>query len=568
MSFPIRVAFAALAIPFACALSVTPASAQTPLTTELVVSGLVKPLEAISPLGDSRIFIVEQNSGKIRIFDGTTLLATPFANVKSKILSSGNEQGLLGLAFHPNYSVPGAVGEGEFFVNYTASGPNRSVVERYSVSAGNPDLADPASGQVILTTSQPFSNHNGGCIRFGQDGYLYIGFGDGGSAGDPSCNAQNPGTMLGKMLRIDIDGGVPYAIPPSNPFLTTPGYLPEIWSLGLRNPWRYSFDALTGELFIGDVGQGQREEVDVVGPGAGGFNFGWKIMEGINCFSSSACPGVVPACMDPVLTMPVTDYSHGGAFGGSCSITGGEVYRGCAIPDLFGTYFYADYCSNNIFSFDFAGGVMGNPTDRTSELAPGGGMSINSITTFGVDGQGAVLIVDQGGEIYRIIAAVPPVIGDCDGNGLDDTCEITMNPSLDGNGNGILDVCEPSCGFSTYGVGVSPVNYIALNGGGSSSIGGLAQAVSTGVVGTTVFNLVSLAQASTPIFGGVALVNQGLTLISAVTPAAGGTSTWNVPIPLDPTIVGLNVYFQSGSPDLTQPQGWGLSNGLKLTVCP
>ena len=563
MLFPKSAALVALLIT-CCANSST---AQTPLTTELVTNGFTKPVEAISPPGDSRIFVTEQNSGKVRIFDGTSILSTPFINIKSKILSSGNEEGLLGFAFHPNFNVSGAVGEGDFFVNYSASSPRRSVVARYSVSTGNPNIADPASEQIILSVSQPFSNHNGGCLRFGQDGYLYIGFGDGGSANDPFCNAQNPTTMLGKMLRIDIDGGTPYAIPAGNPFVGNPNKLDEIWSIGLRNPWRYSFDALTGELYIGDVGQGQREEVDIAGPGIAKLNFGWKMMEGLNCFQTSGCPGSVTPCNDPSLTLPVAQYNHGG-FGGGCSITGGEVYRGCKIPDLFGTYFYADYCSNIITSFDFAGGTVNNQTVRTGELAPGGGLSINSITSFGVDGDGEMLIVDQGGEIYRIIAAVAPSIVDCDSNGKDDVCEITMNPSLDGNGNGVLDVCEPTCGFSTYGVGASPTNYIALSGAGSTSVGGTAQVISTGALGSVAYNMVTLAQATLPALGGIILVDNSVVIIAALTGVSGGTSAWSVPIPMNPALAGLNVFFQSGSPDPAQPAGWGLSNGLKLVICP
>ncbi len=563
MSFPIRAAFAALLF----TVCTNSSSAQTPLTTELVVNGLAKPVEAIGMPGDPRIFIVEQNTALIRIFDGTNLLATPFLNIKSKTLTSGNEEGFLGLAFHPNYSVAGAVGEGAFFVNYSATNPRRSVIERYQVSAANPNIADATSGQVLLTISQPFSNHNGGCLRFGPDGFLYIGTGDGGSANDPFCNAQNPTVLLGKMLRIDIDGASPYAIPAGNPYTGNPAKLDEIWSVGLRNPWRFSFDGLTGEQFIGDVGQGAREEVDIAAGGIPGLNFGWKIMEGLNCFSTSACPGSVAVCNDPSFQPPVTQYNHGG-FGGGCSITGGEVYRGCKIPDLFGTYFYADYCSNIITSFDYVGGTVNNMATRTSELAPGGGLSINSITSFGRDGDGEILIVDQGGEIYRIIAAVPPVISDCDSNGKDDTCEIIMTPSLDGNGNGILDSCEPSCGFSTYGVGVSPTNYLTLAGGGSSSVGAVTQAVTTGALGTVVFNSVSLAQANLPALGGVLLVNQALTVFQALTPVVGGTSSWSVSIPANPALIGLSVYFQSGSPDALMPSGWGLSNGLKLTICP
>ncbi|MFT6362343.1 MAG: glucose/arabinose dehydrogenase [Planctomycetota bacterium] len=562
MKFPFCTVLTALLFSF-CANS---ASAQTPLTTELVVNGLNKPVEAIGLPGDPRIFIVEQNTAQVRVFDGTNLLAAPLVNVKSLATTSGNEQGLLGLAFHPNFGVPGAVGEDYFYINYTRSGPSRSVVDRFTVSPTNPNIAINSSRLEIMSVSQPFSNHNGGCLRFGSDGYLYIGWGDGGSANDPQCRAQNGQVLLGKMLRIDVDGGSPYAIPPSNPFVGDPNTLDEIWSTGLRNPWRYAFDALTGELFIGDVGQNAREEINVISPSASGINFGWKMMEGFKCNSTTSC-GAVPACNSPALTLPVSEYSHGG-FGGRCSITGGEVYRGCKIPDLFGTYFYADYCNNDIFSFDYTGGTVNNGMDRTSELAPGGGLSIGSITSFGVDGDGEILIVDQGGEIFRVIAAVAPAIADCDNNGKDDICEITMNPSLDMNGNGVLDSCDPTCGFTSYGVGASPANYLVLAGGGSSSVGGVVQANTSGALGSITFNVVSLGQNNLAVFGGVVLVNQAQTIINSVQTVVAGNSTWSLPIPAGPALIGLDVFFQSASPDGSQPSNWAFSNGLKLTICP
>lgn len=557
-----RVALGASAALFLASGLAPRASAQTTLTTEMVVNGFAKPLAALSPPGDSRIFVVEQNSGKVKIFDGTQVLATPFMDIKSKIKSSGNEEGLLGLAFHPDFPNTPYV-----YVNYTASGPNRTVVERYQLS-GNPDKVNLNSGRVIISYNQPFSNHNGGNLRFGPDGYLYIGSGDGGSAGDPQCNAQNLGKMLGKMLRIDVDNGLPYTVPATNPFVGTPGANPEIWAVGLRNPWRYAFDALTGDLYIADVGQSSKEEVDVVPPSNGGINFGWKIMEGTNCFSTGSCQSGIPACNGPSLIQPVTEYGHSGSFGGSCSITGGEVYRGCKIPDFFGTYFFADYCSNRIFTFETVGGAATNLTERTLELKPAGGLSINSITSFGVDGDGEVLIVDQGGEIYRVIAKTQPAIADCDMNGKDDVCEITMNPSLDMNGNGILDVCEPSCGYSVYGVGASPANTIALAGSGSGQIGTTASFDATGVTSTFALFFASLAQDNFPAVGGVGLVSLPLTILSASIPSTGGAASWAVPIPQDVALVGLPVFTQAISVDTSQPGGWALSNGVKLIVCP
>lgn len=544
------------------------ATAQTTLTTELVASGFSNALEARSLPGDDRIFVVEQNQADIHIIDASgAVLPTPFLDLTGKV-QTGGERGLLGLAFHPDYET-----NGYFYVNYTRGNPNRTIVERYSVSTTNPNVADASSGFQILSFPQPQSNHNGGCLRFGPDGYLYIGTGDGGGAGDSSCNAQNPGTYLGKMLRIDVDGGSPYAVPATNPYVSTPGFLPEIWGVGLRNPWRYGFDPLTGELFIGDVGQSSREEVNVVPASDGPFNFGWKMMEGTTCFGTGGCPGGILPCNNAALTDPVTEYPHTGPFGGPCSITGGEVMRDCSIPGLFGTYFYADYCSAQIFSFDYTGGVVSGLVERTGELAPGGGLSINTITSFGVDGDGAVLIVDGAGngngEVYRIVAASQPTFADCDGNGKEDGCEILLDPSLDLDGDGVLDSCS-TCGYSTYGVGASPVNLLTLSGAGTGAIGTSAQFVTsaapTGAQAAFVF--VSLGQANVPAVGGVGLVNLNLVIQTLLAPIFSGTGTATAPIPNAPAFVGLSVYVQSAVPDGTQPLGWVLSNGLKLDICP
>ena len=567
MTFPIQRAFgfaAPLLLAFGMAAD---SSAQTTLTTELVAGGFSNPLEAIGLPGDDRIFVVEQNQADIHIIDGSgSVLPTPFLDLTGKV-QTGGERGLLGLAFHPDYA-----NNGYFYVNYTRSSPNRTVIERYQVSA-NPNVANAASGLQLLSYSQPFSNHNGGCLRFGPDGYLYIGTGDGGSGGDPQCYAQNPNSMLGKMLRIDVDGAAPYGIPADNPWASGGSGLPEIWAVGLRNPWRYSFDSLTGDLYIGDVGQNSIEEVDwlptVPPPVNKPYNFGWKMMEGNNCFGTGSCvSGTFPPCNDPSLVDPVGQYAHTGPFGGPCSITGGEVSRDAKIPGTFGTYFFADYCSAQIWSFELVGGVMTNFQERTSELAPGGGLSINTITSFGADGDGSVLICDfGGGEIYRIKAASQPALNDCDSNGKEDSLEILMDPNLDLNGNGVLDSCE-GCGYSAYGVGAAPANYMTLAGSGGSGVGTTAQFVTTGVVSGPVFTAISLAQDNFPLFGGTGLVNLVLTIQIGVTPAVGGQAVYSVPIPADPAMAGLSVYTQSGAPDAGQPGGWGLSNGLKLDVCP
>lgn len=556
----IPVAVAAAGFLYA-ACGVQTAQAQTTLTTELVANGFQRPIGARALPGDDRIFVTEQNTGLVRIIQGGAVLPTPFLNVKSKINSGGNEQGLLGFTFHPDFANNGHV-----YVNYTASGPNRTVVERYTVSASNPNVADPASALQIITFNQTQSNHNGGDLQFGLDGYLYIPTGDGGGAGDTACNAQNTNLMLGKILRLDVDSATPYAVPATNPTNFT-GTATELWAIGLRNPWRTAFDTLTGDYYIGDVGQNVWEELDILAPGDGGYNLGWKMMEGNACFGTGNC-GSVPACNDPSLTDPVYVYSHSSPFGGSCSITGGEVYRGQMIPELFGTYFFADYCSNIILSFQWNGTMMTNQTNRTSELAPGGGLTINQITSFGVDGDGEVLICDQGGEIYRIIAQSQPGLNDCDGNGKEDALEITMFPNLDMNGNGVLDSCEPGCGFTQYGLGASPVNSIDLNGAGPAQVGTVAAMTATNVPSNPALFFASAASANVPVLGGVALIDIGLNFQIGVVPAAGGTAVWNAGIPNMPSLVGFQAYVQAAALDGTQPGGWALSNGLEVVICP
>jgi glucose/arabinose dehydrogenase len=244
---------------------------------------------------------------------------------------------------------------------------------------------------MLLFVTQPFPNHNGGGLAFGRDGKLYIGLGDGGSGGDPLGNGQSLLTYLGKMLRIDVDAGMPYGVPADNPFVSRSAALPEIWALGLRNPWRFAFDRQTGELYIGDVGQSAREEIDVAPAGRGGDNYGWSIMEGFACFRpASGCPTAG-------LTLPVLDYGHGEG----CSVTGGVVYRGCRMPGYQGTYFYGDYCSAFIRSFRFVGGQVTDQRDWTAAL----GRGIDNISSFGVDADGEMYIVDHQGEVYRVVPA-------------------------------------------------------------------------------------------------------------------------------------------------------------------
>jgi glucose/arabinose dehydrogenase len=337
--------------------------------------------------GSGRVFVVEQ-AGRIRILDNGVALPTPFldlASVNPPRLVAGGEQGLLSVAFPPGFAA-----KRYFYVNYTRTPDGATVVARYRVSIGDANAADPASEEVVLTIPQPFANHNGGQLAFGPDGYLSIGMGDGGSGGDPLNNGQSPGTLLGKILRIDVESGaVPYGIPPTNPFLGMAGYRGEIWALGLRNPWRFSFDRLTGDLYIGDVGQSAVEEIDVQPAGSpGGQNYGWNVMEGAGCFNGAACN---PAG----LTLPVATYDH--SLG--CSVTGGVVYRGSAFPALQGIYFYGDFCSGRIW------GLRKNGAAWETAVLPVPGAPPMNISTFGEDEAGNVYLANYAnGDFLKILS--------------------------------------------------------------------------------------------------------------------------------------------------------------------
>ncbi|MEM7309402.1 MAG: PQQ-dependent sugar dehydrogenase [Planctomycetota bacterium] len=419
--------------------------AQTTLTSEVIINGLQSITWVGSPPTDDRIFVTEQVAHDIELFtnDGTPI--GTFMDLTGTASGSG-ERGLLSLAFHPDYAT-----NGYFYVFYTY-GTDGSRIERYTVSSTNPNLGDPSTGVTILEQSQPATNHNGGNLQFGPDGYLYFAFGDGGGSGDPNCNAQDGLTWHGKMIRIDVDtDDFPadptrnYGVPADNPFVGDPNVLDEVYHLGLRNPWRWSFDAHTGDMYIGDVGQGTREEVSFAAAGVSGLNFGWKVMEGTSCFNTSACDPGVLACNDPAYTDPIHDYSSlGSGPGVPCTVIGGVVYRGCSIPELNGTYFFAEFCSNDIWTFryDPVGGLTDFQT-VTSDLvpAPGSGTAASSIRTLGVDFNGEVLIGDFN-AVYRVFAESQPPITDCDGNGMDDPCEIAMDPTKDLGGDGQLDVCQ------------------------------------------------------------------------------------------------------------------------------
>ncbi len=338
-----------------------------PVFLRSIASGLDRPIYlAHAGDGSGRLFLVEK-VGTIRVLKDGALLPDPFLDIRDRTKTTGNEQGLLGLAFDPDYAT-----NGRFYVNYIDLNGN-TVVARYGVSSDNPDRADPASEVAILHVDQPYPNHNGGDLVFGPDGYLYLGLGDGGSAGDPQGNGQRLDTLLGKILRIDVRGDA-YAIPPDNPFAGRQDARPEIWAYGLRNPWRFSFDRSTGDLYIGDVGQDAYEEIDFQPAGSpGGQNYGWNIMEGLHPYQGGDTNGMI---------LPVAEYPH---TSGNCSVTGGYVYRGGKISALQGTYVFGDYCTGMSW-------VLRRFPDgwRSAEWF---GMKI-SISSFGEDEAGELYVLD------------------------------------------------------------------------------------------------------------------------------------------------------------------------------
>jgi len=344
-----------------------------------LVGNFSNPVYLTAPPGDSaRIFIVEQE-GRILVRHNDTTLARPFLDIRGRI-TFGGEQGLLSLAFDPQFATTR-----RFYVYFVRSGDLRIV--RYSAAASDPDSADEASADTVLKVAHPGQdNHNGGQLQFGPDGKLWIGTGDGGGGGDPDGNGQDKHALLGKLLRLDVSGASGYTIPADNPFASDTSARPEIWAYGLRNPWRFSFDRQTGDLYIADVGQGAWEEVNVApAPQRGqGANYGWNTMEGTHCYPSGPCtnPG----------QLPFVEYPHSG---GACSISGGYVYRGSAIPSLAGHYLYADFCNGNVWSFAYPNaGVV----DRSAELRPGDGVS-----AFGEDARGELYILQLGGSVYKIV---------------------------------------------------------------------------------------------------------------------------------------------------------------------
>jgi glucose/arabinose dehydrogenase len=356
------------------------------ITLTHIAGGFESPVH-ITHAGDNsgRLFVVEQR-GRIQELDNGIFLDIS-DRVRSPFSDGGNEEGLLSLAFPPGYGF----GKDHFYVYYTRTDGNNQV-SRFSLS-GDPDIADPNSEETIITLDHPtYSNHNGGQLFFGDDGFLYISTGDGGGGGDPDKNGQDTNSLLGKLLRIDVEAGVdPYQIPPSNPFVGEPDHRGEIWSLGLRNPWRFSFDRLTGDLYLGDVGQGSWEEVDFQPAGSlGGTNYGWNIKEGLECYNAANCND--QGMTDPVFVYP----TH---VNGTCSITGGYVYRGQDYPGLYGSYIYGDYCNGNIWRLNNQAGEWANQLLLDTSL---------SISTFGEDENGELYLADiSTGDIYQVVQVMP-----------------------------------------------------------------------------------------------------------------------------------------------------------------
>ena len=363
-----------------------------PIASRQLIGTFTEPTFLTAPTGDTSRVLVAERAGRVRLIKSGALQARPFLDLTGKI-SAASENGLYSLAFHPQYQT-----NGRFYAFYTNMNGDIRVV-RYVVSS-NPDSADESQADTILAIPHPvtgyslgFANHHGGQLQFGPDNMLYVSLGDGGCCGDPQQNGQKKTTLNGKLLRIDVTPATGYTVPASNPFFSDTSYLPEIWSVGFRNPWRFSFDRQTGDLFIGDIGDATWEEVNAApAPDAGrGVNFGWSVLEGRHCFGGGT------GCNQTGLTLPVVEYGHNPA----CSVTGGYVYRGTRVTGLAGRYLYADLCSGLVQSFIYSGGQATQALDLTSQVSPGG-----SIVSFGEDARGELYIVTYGGGVYRI---VPPL---------------------------------------------------------------------------------------------------------------------------------------------------------------
>lgn len=358
------------------------AESVTAIVLEPIATGLKRPVAAAHAGGD-RFFVAEKD-GLVRIIDNGVVLPEPLLDLRDYIAIDGSERGLLGLATHPDFAT-----NGWFYVVYTNLDGDTEVT-RFTVSAENANDADPESAALILFVEQPFGNHNGGQLLFGADGYLYVGLGDGGAVGDPFDNAQNPGTLLGSILRLDVDGGTPYAIPEDNPFVAEKDSRGEVWAIGLRNPWAFGFDRVTGDLYIGDVGQEGPEEINVQSAEQSGVNYGWPILEGSRCYEAESC-------RSRGLQRPIFDYPHSDG----CAVVGGRVYRGAQFPALTGNYFFADYCLGKIWTLRTNPATMNWERTLVYELA-------SPLSNFVESADGDLFVLDYGdGVLYQIQATLP-----------------------------------------------------------------------------------------------------------------------------------------------------------------
>lgn len=348
------------------------------LDLETVARRLVDPVLVVAPPDDDRVFIVEKR-GIVRIIEDGDLLADPFLDIEADVKSDGLEQGLLGLAFHPRYAE-----NGRFFAYYTNRNGDSRLME-YPIST-HPNVAAAAFGRLILAVEQPASNHNAGMLQFGPDGYLYVALGDGGGANNQFGHGQRADTLLGTILRLDVDAAEPYAIPPDNPFLDGSG-APEVWAYGLRNPWRFDIDEESGLMYIADVGQDEWEEIDVVPLEPAGYNFGWSILEGDECFDDDPCS--VTGLAAPALTI---------GHGEGCSVIGGFAYRGRSIPELSGHYFYGDWCGRWIRSFLYADGGVTTAQDWTADFG-----EVGQILSFGTDAAGEIYVTTMEGFVFKVV---------------------------------------------------------------------------------------------------------------------------------------------------------------------
>jgi glucose/arabinose dehydrogenase len=502
---------------------------QVTLRSTLVQGGFTEPLYVASPPGDThRLFVVE-HAGVIKILKDGALLPTAFLNI-DPIVSGGSgsdERGLLGLAFHPDYA-----NNRRFYVDYTDLN-GAEVLREYLADAGNPDVADPASFTTVFGPySDPQSNHNGGCLQFGPDGKLYYSLGDGGSANDTGAghnpatgNAQSMGTYFGKILRFDVDNPPTY-IPAGNPFPASS--IPLAWAIGLRNPWRLSFDRQTGDMYIGDVGQGSIEEIDFQpASSTGGENYGWRCMEGTDCTGLTGC-----TCNAANLKLPIQQYTHAEG----CAITGGYMYRGSGVIGFQGNYIYADYCNGRIWSFAYDGSTVSNFTDRTAELHPGGGLSINTPTSFGEDANGELYICDfGGGEVYRIDGVCPAPTNYCVGavnsTGGGSMMAFSGSASMDLNNLQLVAVGNPANvnGSFVYGQGIAQV----------------------------------------PVYNGFRCFASNLHRLPTVQTNAFGDAEWNFDVNAPPAVItpGSTWNFQFFYRDTGVGTGANTSDGLSVLFC-